>query len=428
MKSRDTLIRLKRFQLEEKRRRVRQIEMMLAEFTRMTAELDREIANEEKRAGIADPRHFAYPTYARAASVRRDNLKSSIARACRSDRGGQGRAGRSAGGTPEGRGDRNPRQDRRASDRRPRARLRSPRRSGAAATAIASRHRVEPDLWPRCGRNVDALWLARRCDDRPSSSLAEDARLKGSRPGKRRRSWGKFMLIGVPAETDPAETRVAASPETVKKFIGLGAEVAVEHGAGLKAGRRRRRLSGGWRAARLGGGGARRGSRSEGPAADRTRTRSHEERRARHRHDGPLRPSGRDRGDGEGGRLGLRDGIDAAHHPRAGDGRPLEPGEPCRIPRRDRRGGRIRPRDADDDDAGGHGPGRQAVRHGRRRRGPAGDRDRPSTRRDRHRDRRPSRDQGAGRVARREIRRRRRRGIQAGRDRRRLRQGNVGRL
>jgi len=79
MKSRDTLVRLKRFQLEEKRRRVRQIELMVAEFARISAELDREIASEEKRAGISDPRHFAYPTYARAASVRRDNLKSSIA-------------------------------------------------------------------------------------------------------------------------------------------------------------------------------------------------------------------------------------------------------------------------------------------------------------------------------------------------------------
>lgn len=79
MKSRDTLIRLKRFQVEEKRRRVRQIEMMVAEFTRMIADLDREIANEERRAGIADPTHFAYPTYARAAMTRRDNLKSSIA-------------------------------------------------------------------------------------------------------------------------------------------------------------------------------------------------------------------------------------------------------------------------------------------------------------------------------------------------------------
>ncbi len=44
------------------------------------------------------------------------------------------------------------------------------------------------------------------------------------------------MLIGVPAEADPAETRVAASPETVRKFVALGAEVAVERGAGDKAG------------------------------------------------------------------------------------------------------------------------------------------------------------------------------------------------
>jgi flagellar export protein FliJ len=78
MKSRDTLIRLKRFQAEEKRRRVRQIETMVAEFTRMAIDLDREIVNEEKRAGISDPSHFAYPTYARAAIARRDNLKRSI--------------------------------------------------------------------------------------------------------------------------------------------------------------------------------------------------------------------------------------------------------------------------------------------------------------------------------------------------------------
>jgi H+-translocating NAD(P) transhydrogenase subunit alpha len=44
------------------------------------------------------------------------------------------------------------------------------------------------------------------------------------------------MRIAAPAETDPGETRVAASPETVKKFVGLGAEVAVESGAGAHAG------------------------------------------------------------------------------------------------------------------------------------------------------------------------------------------------
>jgi flagellar export protein FliJ len=74
MKSRDTLIRLKRFQVDEKRRRVAQIEMMIAEFDRMAIELNREISGEEQKAGISDPGHFAYPTYAKAAMQRRDNL------------------------------------------------------------------------------------------------------------------------------------------------------------------------------------------------------------------------------------------------------------------------------------------------------------------------------------------------------------------
>jgi flagellar export protein FliJ len=77
MKSRDTLIRLKRFQAEEKRRRVAQIEAMIAEFARMASDLDREIALEEQRSGITDMSHFAYSTYARAARVRRDNLHQS---------------------------------------------------------------------------------------------------------------------------------------------------------------------------------------------------------------------------------------------------------------------------------------------------------------------------------------------------------------
>jgi NAD(P) transhydrogenase subunit alpha len=43
------------------------------------------------------------------------------------------------------------------------------------------------------------------------------------------------MKIAVVRETAPGETRVAATPETVKKFIGLGAEVAVETGSGESA-------------------------------------------------------------------------------------------------------------------------------------------------------------------------------------------------
>jgi len=40
----------------------------------------------------------------------------------------------------------------------------------------------------------------------------------------------------IPVETAAAETRVAASPETVKKFISLGCSVAIERGAGASAG------------------------------------------------------------------------------------------------------------------------------------------------------------------------------------------------
>ena len=44
------------------------------------------------------------------------------------------------------------------------------------------------------------------------------------------------MKVAVTTEIDPGEPRVAATPETVKKLIGLGAEVAVEPGAGVKSG------------------------------------------------------------------------------------------------------------------------------------------------------------------------------------------------
>ncbi len=44
------------------------------------------------------------------------------------------------------------------------------------------------------------------------------------------------MRIAVAREVDPAEDRVAATPETVKKMQGLGADVAVEPGAGTKSG------------------------------------------------------------------------------------------------------------------------------------------------------------------------------------------------
>ena len=77
MKSRDSLIRIKRFHADEKRRQVAQMEAMIAEFERMAKELDDQVLAEQERSGIHDAGHFAYPTFAKAAMQRRDNLKTS---------------------------------------------------------------------------------------------------------------------------------------------------------------------------------------------------------------------------------------------------------------------------------------------------------------------------------------------------------------
>ena len=43
------------------------------------------------------------------------------------------------------------------------------------------------------------------------------------------------MKIGVPKEILPGETRVAVSPDSVKKFTSLGVEMLIQSGAGEAA-------------------------------------------------------------------------------------------------------------------------------------------------------------------------------------------------
>ena len=78
IKARDGMIRLKRFQVREKRRQVAQIEGMIAEFERMARDLNDQVMAEQERSGIRDTSHFAYPTFAKAATQRRDNLLASV--------------------------------------------------------------------------------------------------------------------------------------------------------------------------------------------------------------------------------------------------------------------------------------------------------------------------------------------------------------
>ncbi|MCF6344139.1 MAG: flagellar export protein FliJ [Devosiaceae bacterium] len=78
MKSRnESLIRVRKFNVDEKRRQLAQIEMMIGDFERMAAELDQQIDIEHQKTGISDIAHFAYSTFAKAAINRRDNLLAS---------------------------------------------------------------------------------------------------------------------------------------------------------------------------------------------------------------------------------------------------------------------------------------------------------------------------------------------------------------
>ena len=79
MKSQDALSRLTRFDVEEKQRKVSEIEAMIGDFHQMATDLDRQIAIEQERAGVSDTNHYAYPTFAKAAIQRRDNLLASAA-------------------------------------------------------------------------------------------------------------------------------------------------------------------------------------------------------------------------------------------------------------------------------------------------------------------------------------------------------------
>lgn len=78
MRSRDAVQRLKRFEADEKLRKVQGLEQMICEFEQMAVDLERQIRAEEDRTGIKDPAHFNYSTFAKAASARRNNLHCSI--------------------------------------------------------------------------------------------------------------------------------------------------------------------------------------------------------------------------------------------------------------------------------------------------------------------------------------------------------------
>jgi multidrug resistance efflux pump len=79
MKAREQSLKLKRFDVEEKARKVADLEYMIRDFEQMAADLERQVQVEEDRTGIRDHSHFAYSTFAKAAAQRRSNLMASAA-------------------------------------------------------------------------------------------------------------------------------------------------------------------------------------------------------------------------------------------------------------------------------------------------------------------------------------------------------------
>lgn len=78
MKSRDAVLRARQFEVEEKSKKLRDLESMISEFKRMALDLEHQIEAEHLRTGIRDANHFAYPPFAKAARQRRDNLLASV--------------------------------------------------------------------------------------------------------------------------------------------------------------------------------------------------------------------------------------------------------------------------------------------------------------------------------------------------------------
>lgn len=74
----DTLLRLKRFRVDEMKRRIAAIDAMKADLERKLADLDDNVAREKQRAGDSDIGRLAFPSFLRSIEARRENLRTSL--------------------------------------------------------------------------------------------------------------------------------------------------------------------------------------------------------------------------------------------------------------------------------------------------------------------------------------------------------------
>ena len=78
MKRGDTLIRLRRFRVDEMKRRMATLDGMKTDAERKLADLEDSVARERQRAGDSDIGRLAFPSFLKSIDVRRENLKATL--------------------------------------------------------------------------------------------------------------------------------------------------------------------------------------------------------------------------------------------------------------------------------------------------------------------------------------------------------------
>jgi len=78
MKRGDTLIRLKRFRVDELKRRMATLDAMRADAERKLADLEESVARERQRANDSDIGRLAFPSFLRSIESRRENLRNTL--------------------------------------------------------------------------------------------------------------------------------------------------------------------------------------------------------------------------------------------------------------------------------------------------------------------------------------------------------------
>ncbi|MEI9996566.1 MAG: flagellar FliJ family protein [Rhizomicrobium sp.] len=78
MKRGDTLIRLRRFRVDEMKRRMATLDGMKSDAERKLADLEESVARERQRAGDSDIGRLAFPSFLRSIETRRENLRATL--------------------------------------------------------------------------------------------------------------------------------------------------------------------------------------------------------------------------------------------------------------------------------------------------------------------------------------------------------------